>query len=111
MKNPTLAWYRAVAYIVGFGLITLVFVAMPIKYLAKAPEMASVVSPIHGMMYIGYVLLTIALARQNGWTAKRAIGVMLAGTIPFYSFFIERKVVGWIQAAKAEPEERELAPV
>ena len=109
MKNPLLTWYRVAAYIVGFGLITLVCVAMPIKYFAKAPEMAAVVSPIHGMMYIVYVLLTIALARQNGWTAKRAIGVMLAGTIPFYSFFIERKVVGWVQNPNAKHQEHELA--
>jgi integral membrane protein len=48
-----------------------------------------------------YVVLTFDLARRVKWSFGRMLLVMLAGTIPFLSFWAERKVSdSWIPAAE-----------
>lgn len=91
--------FRVVAYVVGVGLIILVFVGMPLRYIGDTPVVSQTVSPIHGLMYMVYLALTVDLAMRCRFTAKRTILVMLAGTIPFLSFVAERKVSAQIRGS------------
>jgi integral membrane protein len=84
--------YRVVAYAVGVGLIILVFVGVPLNHLAHRPAVVAVVGPLHGFLYIGYLLTAVDLAFRCRWPLPRTLLVMLAGTIPFLSFVAERKV-------------------
>jgi len=84
--------YRIIAYIVGVMLLVLLFVAMPLKYLGDNPAAMNVVGPLHGFLYVVYLLGTFDLARRVRWSLPRLILVALAGTIPFLSFYAERKV-------------------
>lgn len=87
--------FRISSYVVGVALITLTMIAMPLKYLAGSPTLVTVVSPIHGFMYMVYVALTFDLARRAHWPLTRTVLMMLAGTIPFVSFYAERRAVEW----------------
>ncbi|KAA2258824.1 DUF3817 domain-containing protein [Solihabitans fulvus] len=87
-----LSRYRVMAYVVGIGLLVLVLVAMPLKYFADAPLLVQIVGPVHGLLYAIYLALTIDLALKSRWSIKGTILVALAGTIPFVSFYAERKV-------------------
>ena len=91
--------YRVFAYVVGVGLIALVFVGMPLRYLADIPEVSQTISPVHGLMYIIYLVLTVDLALKARFSAKRTVAIMLAGTIPFLSFVAERKVSRLVRPA------------
>ena len=84
--------YRIIAYIVGVMLLVLLFVAMPLKYLGDNPAAMNVVGPLHGFLYVVYLLGAFDLARRVRWSLGRMILVALAGTIPFLSFYAERKV-------------------
>jgi integral membrane protein len=84
--------YRVIAYIVGVMLLVLVFVAMPLKYFGDNPAAMNVVGPLHGFLYVVYLLGAFDLARRVRWSLPRLILVALAGTIPFLSFYAERKV-------------------
>lgn len=84
--------YRVAAWVVGVGLLVLVLVGVPLKYLAGDPSVVAVVGPIHGFLYMGYLLLTADLTYRARWPVGRAVLVALAGTIPFVSFVAERKV-------------------
>jgi integral membrane protein len=77
---------------VGVGLITVVFVGVPLRYLAGIPEVSQTISPIHGLLYMVYLALTADLALKCRFSAKRTVAIMLAGTIPFLSFVAERRV-------------------
>ncbi|MEV0796524.1 MULTISPECIES: DUF3817 domain-containing protein [unclassified Kribbella] len=83
--------YRVIAYIVGVMLLVLLFVAMPLKYLADDPSAMDVVGPLHGFLYVIYLLGTFDLFRRVRWSLPRLILMALAGTIPFLSFYAERK--------------------
>jgi integral membrane protein len=100
--NGALLRYRVLAYIVGTGLVILVLIAVPLKYWAGQPALATVVGIAHGYLFMVYLLLTFDLARRAGWRLTRVALVGLAGTIPFLSFYAERKVTGWVRADQAE---------
>jgi integral membrane protein len=95
--------YRIIAWTVGVVLLVLVLVAMPIKYIGGNDALVAIVGPIHGFLFIVYVVLTFDLGRRAKWPLGRMVLVMLAGTIPFLSFWTERKVShSWIPSA-SEP--------
>ena len=96
--------FRVMAYIVGVLLLVLVFVAMPLKYLGDQPTLVAIVGPIHGFLYMVYLVTAFDLAVRAKWPFVRTVLVLLAGTVPVMSFVVERKVTGWIHAgAKASP--------
>ena len=90
--RASLLFYRVLAYVVGVGLIILVLVGVPLKYLADSPGVVTVVGPMHGFLYMVYLLATVNLAFRARWSPVKTVLVMLAGTIPFLSFVAERKV-------------------
>ncbi|CAO5190527.1 Integral membrane protein [Frankia sp. AiPs1] len=89
--------YRAIAYVVGVGLIILVCIGMPLKYAAGSTAVVAIVGPVHGVLYIVYLAATYDLATRCRIPLVRAVLVMLAGTIPFLSFVAERKVTGMVR--------------
>jgi integral membrane protein len=97
--------YRVIAWVTGVGLLVLVLVAMPLKYIGHNDTVVGIVGPIHGFLYMAYVVLTFDLARRAKWSFVRMVLVMLAGTIPFLSFWAERKVShSWIRPATVDEQ-------
>ncbi|MFI7605667.1 DUF3817 domain-containing protein [Micromonospora sp. NPDC049366] len=99
--------YRAIAWIVGVVLILLVVVGMPLKYVFDNPVVVETIGPAHGFLYMVYLVAAFDLARRADWPLKRMLAVMLAGTVPFVSFYAERRVTGWVN----RPAERTPEPV
>lgn len=84
--------YRITAWITGIGLVVLVFVAMPLKYLAGIPGPVAVVGVTHGFLYMLYIVATLLLAERVRAKPLEALVVLLAGTVPIASFLAERAV-------------------
>jgi integral membrane protein len=99
--QEALTRYRIIAWVVGVVLLVLVLVGMPLEYLGQDPTVVGIVGPIHGFLFMVYVVLTFDLGRRVRWPLSRMLLVMLAGTVPFLSFWAERKVSSsWIPAAE-----------
>ena len=99
--RASLLFYRTLAYVVGVGLVVLVLIGVPLKYLADSPGVVAVVGPLHGFLYMVYLVATVNLAFRARWSPVKTVLVMLAGTIPFLSFVAERKVTAQ-ERARAE---------
>jgi len=84
--------YRIIAYATGIGLIVLVFIGVPVRYAAHHPIVVAIVGPLHGFLYIAYLLATLELALRARWSLIKTVLVGAAGTIPFMSFVAERRV-------------------
>jgi integral membrane protein len=105
--------YRVLAPVVGVLLATLVFVGVPLKYLAAegsslqtfGEELTSVVGVAHGFLYMAYLVVSFLLWRTTRWPITFAILVLLAGLIPLVIFWVERSVV-----RRYREEHPELAP-
>ena len=92
--------YRVLAYVVGVMLLVLVLVAIPLRYAFEVPEVSRVVSPIHGFLYIVYLVAAFDLALKARFTAKGTILVLLAAVVPFVSFVAERRVTARVRAGQ-----------
>lgn len=93
--------YRAIAYVVGVVLIVLVVIGMPLKYLGDDPTIVETVGPAHGFLYMIYLVAVFDLGRRERWPLGKMVLVMLAGTIPFVSFYAERVVSRELRPAPA----------
>lgn len=89
-QRACLARYRAMAYVVGVGLLVLVLVGVPLQYAADRPGVVSVVGPIHGFLYIVYLLAAADLARRFRLALWQIVALVAAGFVPFLAFVIER---------------------
>ncbi|MEU9508286.1 DUF3817 domain-containing protein [Micromonospora sp. NPDC048170] len=100
--GAALTRYRVIAWIVGVALILLVVIGMPMKYGFDEPILVETVGQAHGFLYMLYLLAAFDLSRRAGWPLKRMVLVMLAGTVPFVSFFAERRVSSWVTTGQSE---------
>jgi integral membrane protein len=89
--------YRIVAWIVGVLLIALFCVGIPWKYAADVDEVSKYVGLVHGIVFYPlYLLLTLDLARRTHMSPLRTVLTMLAGTVPFVSFYAEHHTTEWV---------------
>lgn len=89
--------YRVLANLVGVALLVLVLVAIPLRYLGGQPALSKVVSPVHGTLFLLYLGVTYDLSRRVRWPLGRTLLIMLAGTVPFMSFVLERRTTRELQ--------------
>jgi len=80
------------ADIVGVALLVLVLVGMPLKYFAGQPAVVSVLGPIHGLLYIVYLLTAIDLSRRVQLRLLELVAMAAAGLLPFLAFIVERRM-------------------
>jgi integral membrane protein len=90
--------YRVMAYIVGVGLLALC-ASMVLKYAYDEDQYVAIVGPVHGFLYIVYLLAVVDLGLKARWSPTRTVLVMLAGVVPLLSFYAERRVSHEVTAA------------
>lgn len=95
--------YRIMAYTVGVGLLILVFVGVPLQYGADVPQVAEIVGPIHGFLYIVYLAAAFDLARRARFTIWQLAAMIGAGFVPGLAFVIERRVTRRVAALEGLP--------
>ncbi|TMR08551.1 DUF3817 domain-containing protein [Nonomuraea turkmeniaca] len=95
--------FRVLAYVVGVMLLVLC-VAMVLRYGFGDATMSKITAPIHGGFYMIYLLTVMNLGMKARWTWPYMLGVMLGGTVPFLSFYVERRVTQRVQSALAAAE-------
>jgi integral membrane protein len=81
------------AWVVGVLLVVLVFVGVPLKYLADTPQVVAVVGFTHGMLYLVYLATALDLAVRRRWHLLKVLVVFAAGLVPFLTFYVERRVM------------------
>ena len=70
------------------------------------------VAVVHGWVYAIYLVLTLDLAVKARWAPLPTVGVLVAGTIPFLSFVVERAVTARVRRGQRlqSPPPRAAAP-
>jgi integral membrane protein len=92
--------FRILAYIVGVMLLVLV-TCIVLRYGFDIEGPSKIVSPIHGFLYMLYLVATMNLGMKARWSWPYIVGVMLAGTVPLLSFVFERKVTRRVETELA----------
>jgi len=96
--------YRVISWIVGVLLIVLVCVGIPLNHLAGHPFVSKWVGLAHGVVFYPlYLLLTLDLARRVRMSPLRTVLTMVAGTVPFVSFYAEHETTKWVRERLEAP--------
>ena len=101
--RPRLRFFEVMAFVVGVGLLVLV-VEMVLSY---GFSMKGDDNPLHwwpqphGFIYMVYLVATALLGFKVGWSLSKMVLVMLAGCVPFLSFWVERRVAREVEAGLA----------
>ncbi|MDQ3003346.1 MAG: DUF3817 domain-containing protein, partial [Fibrobacterota bacterium] len=84
-----LGWLRIIAFLEGVSYLLLLFIAMPLKYLAGQPEMVRSTGMAHGILFTAYIPLVLYVMVERDWPIKKAALAMFASIIPFGTFWAE----------------------
>jgi integral membrane protein len=90
-RRKMIRTFRILGWLEGLSFLTLLIGAVPLKYLAGHPEGVKMIGPIHGCLFLGYVVLANLLAAELNWSWKVRIHAFLAAVLPFGTFIFEKK--------------------
>ena len=93
--------YRVMAFVVGTALLVLTTIVIcqygfDLKSQMKVPE--KIVAPLHGYLYMLYLVVAADLARRSRWHLGRIVLVVCSGFVPFLAFIVEHRVYQQMQA-------------
>ncbi len=109
--------YKVLATVVGISIVTLVVIGIPLKYVhaiwpAVLPvgstlqklgaDINLVLGTAHGFIYMAFVLVALILAQRNRWPLLFTLVTLLCGTIPFLSFWAERRAITKVEREHPE---------
>ena len=84
--------FRIVALIEAISFLALL-VATFVKRVIEGPDLVPVLGPIHGVLFLAYLLLTLLVREEQGWTVGQTILVLFASTVPFGAILVNSRMV------------------
>lgn len=83
--------FKILALLEGISYILLLFVGVPLKYWGGNDIMVRSLGMPHGLLFVAYVVLAIALKEPQKWNLKEFFIILIASIIPFGTFYIDYK--------------------
>lgn len=80
---------RYVALIEATSFLVLL-VATYIKYADDSPEGVQVMGPVHGVLFLAYVLIVLMVRTPAQWSNRTTLAVLLGAVLPFGGFVVDR---------------------
>ena len=84
--------FRMIALAEGISFLTLLCIAMPMKYFMGMPEVVRVVGSIHGGLFLLYVGLLAVLHVRQRWSVMFLLYAFVASIIPFGTFILDKQL-------------------
>ena len=84
--------FRLVALAEALSYLALL-AATVVKRGFDGPDLVSVLGPIHGILFLAYVLLTLLVREEQGWTGWQTVLVLVASALPFGAFVVNSRMV------------------
>ncbi|MBK5282921.1 MAG: DUF3817 domain-containing protein [Nitrospiraceae bacterium] len=82
--------FRMIGLAEGSSFLTLLCIAMPMKYFLGMPEVVRVVGSIHGVLFVLYVGLLATLHFRQRWSFIFSLYALIASVIPFGTFILDK---------------------
>ena len=74
-------------------------VATYVKYGHDEPAGVEILGPLHGLLFVAYVLLALNLAPRAGWSAVTTLCVLIGAVLPFGGYVVDRWLARRLRAA------------
>jgi integral membrane protein len=91
--KPDFSLLRWAALLEGSSLLLLLLVGMPLKYYFGIPEGVKIVGPIHGILFLSFIVILFSHATKNELGLMETLMGVAASFIPFGTFVFKVKVL------------------
>ncbi|MGP9517949.1 MULTISPECIES: DUF3817 domain-containing protein [unclassified Psychrobacter] len=88
-QNSALRNLTIMGYLEGTSFLLLLGIAMPLKYMFDTPEAVSYVGPVHGILFIAYVMVLIITASRVKMPLWALPAGLLGSFLPFGPFIFD----------------------
>ena len=92
MNMSQIRVFRMIALAEGTSFLTLLCIAMPMKYFMGMPEVVRVVGSIHGGLFVLYVGLLTTIHFRQRWPIIFSLYAFVASIIPFGTFVLDKQL-------------------
>ena len=83
---------RVVGIAEGISYLVLLLIGVPLKRFGGHPEVVQLVGPIHGLLFLLYVLTVIQARTEYNWPLGKTVLALLASIIPGGTFYADHNV-------------------
>lgn len=84
---------RLIAFLEGISLLVLIFIGMPAKYMWEQPILVKTIGPVHGGLFLLFIVMALIVALQVKWKFITTLVVMASSFIPFGTFYVDWKIL------------------
>ena len=91
--NTTFSRFRLISFIEGISFLILVFIAMPLKYIAGIALAVKIVGMTHGVLFILFVLALLMALKKYKWNNSLTFKLFVYSLIPFGFILIEKTIM------------------
>ena len=95
---------RLVALLEGTSFLVLLFIAMPLKYLAGLPLAVRVAGSVHGALFLLFMAALYRAGSERRWPLRRWLIAFVASIVPFGTFLFDRSLRREIADVTPSPE-------
>ena len=88
----TLKTFRYIALAEGISFIILIFIAVPLNYLANIPEPVKLFGMMHGVLFVLFIIFCMLYSIQEKKKLVWFSWAVLLSFIPFGTFYLDRKL-------------------
>ena len=82
--------FLVVGKIEGYSYLILLFIAMPLKYIADIPIAVRIVGSLHGILFIAFVYYILKMLLANKLDLKKCILAFILSLLPFGTFYLRK---------------------
>lgn len=83
---------RVVGFAEGLSYLVLLFIGVPLKRLYDQPEVVQIVGPIHGLLFVLYVMTVIQAKTEYQWPLSKTGLALLASILPGGTFWADYRI-------------------
>ncbi len=83
----------------------LLLIASYIKRANDQPVGVEILGPIHGLLFIAYVIVALGVRERAGWTTNQTLLILLGAVVPFGGYFVD----SWVEDNNAAELQAEAA--
>jgi len=83
---------RILAVLEGISYLLLLGICMPLKYIWDIPEPTHPVGLAHGILFVGYGIMVLVVAKKFKWQFSTLFWAGLAAFLPFGTFVADKKI-------------------
>lgn len=97
-------FFRVVSLVEGLSLLTLLFVAIPLRTHFGMPEAVTYMGWTHGVLFLFYGAMALVVSHRAHWSILTWLAVFLLGAVPFGFVPVDRRLSRRIRAQESAAE-------